>query len=175
MYTRPPASVKVLGILSLVFAGFGVFGELFTWAMYFGHMQLGGKNPVIEVARANPTYMSYLEVMLWLGVIAALALGAAGIGLLKMRAWGRRLAIGYALYAIVAAIGGLVITYIMVLRPLADHPASGAGMAGGIWGGVLACVYPTVLLAFMLRGNVVDAFARANPPRGGLPEARVHH
>jgi hypothetical protein len=171
---RVPASVKVLGILNLIFAALGAFGLLFTWAMYFGNMRLGGPNPVIDAARSSGAYMSFLEVTLWIGVPALAALAASGIGLLKLRGWARRIAIAYALYAIIGAVVGLVVTYVLVLQPLANHPAAGAGIAGGIWGGVLSCAYPTVLLWFMFRGNVVDAFALANPPKPQLPEARLH-
>lgn len=171
MQQRPPGSIKVLGILNLVFAGLGVIGLLFTYAMYFGGFKLGGRNPVVEIAHASPPYMMFLKVTLGLGVVALIVFAASGIGLIGMKPWARKLAIGYALYAIVGAIVGLVVTYVYVLAPMSGRPGSGAGMFGGVWGGILGCAYPIILLVFMTRKNVVDAFARLTVAT--LPEARV--
>jgi len=166
---RPPGSIKVLGILNLVFAGLGVIGLLFTYAMYFGGLRLGGRNPVVEIAHSSATYMTFLKVTLGLGVPALIAFATSGIGLIGMKPWGRKLAIGYAIYAIAGAITGLIVTYVYVLAPLSGQPGSGAGMFGGLWGGILGCAYPIILLIFMMRRNVVGAFARI----ASLPEARV--
>jgi hypothetical protein len=170
---RPPTSIKVLGIMNIVFAGLGAFGLLFTYGMYFGGFRMfGGRNPAIEYAHASPTYMTFLEVTLLLGAVILPLFAASGIGLLKMRPWARKLAIGYALYAIVGAIVGLVVTYHFVLSPMNAGASSGVeragatgGMIGGFMGGLLGSAYPIVLLAFMLRRNVREAFARvASPP-----------
>ena len=167
---QPPQSVKVLGILNLVFAGLGVFGLLFTYGMYFGGLKLGPRNPVIEIAHESPAFMRYMEVSMWLGGVALIVLAISGIGLLGMKPWGRKLAIAYALWGIVAGIVGLVFTYKFLIAPLAGTPGGSAGAFGGIWGGLVGCAYPVVLLSFMFKQNVRTAFARI-----ALPEARVHH
>lgn len=170
MHAQPPQSVKVLGILNLVFAGLGVLGLLFAYGMYFGGLRLGPRNPVVEIARDSATFMRYLEVSLWFGAVALVVLAISGIGLLNLKPWGRKLAIGYALYGIVAGVVGFVFTYMYLIAPLAGKPGGGAGAFGGIWGGIIGCVYPIVLLSFMLKQNVRQAFEQVT-----IPEARVHH
>jgi hypothetical protein len=170
---RPPGSIKVLGIINLVFAGLGVFGLLFTYSMYFGGMKMGPRNPVIEVAHDSPEFMTFMKWSIVHGLISIALLATAGIGLIKVRSWGRSLAIFYALQNIVAAIVGLYITHKYLMTPLkALHdPAADAGVTTGYMGGVIAMAYPIVLLAFMIKRNVREHFARVNEPP--VPPARV--
>ena len=164
MQTRPQ-SVNTLGILNLVFAGLGLFGMLATYAMYFGGLHLA-HDPVQEIARSSPTYMSFMRMSLVSGTIGSLVLGASGIGLRAMKSWGRKLAIAYAIYSIVAAIFGFYMTHKYLIEPLShsDNPAAKGGVMGGYMGGLIALAYPIVLLIFMNKANVRDAFKRANEP-----------
>lgn len=170
---RPPASIKVLGILNIVFAGLGVIGGLFTWAMYFGHLDLGGRNPVVEIAHESPAYMRFLEWSMVISALALVLLLASGIGLLKMRMWGRKLAILYAVFNVVSSIVGIVMTQHYLLGPLSHShsPAAVGGQAGGYMGALAGMAYPVVLLAFMFRRNLVAALVAANEPP--VPPARV--
>jgi len=173
---RPPGSIKVLGIINLVFAGLGLFGLLFTYSMYFGDdgsSSFGMRNPVIEVAHRSPEFMSFLRWSMVHGLFAAALLCVAGIGLIKYRPWGRSLAIFYALQNIVAAIVGLYLTHKYLMAPLRElhDPAADAGVTGGYMGGIIAMAYPIVLLAFMFKRTVREHFARvAEPP---VPPARA--
>jgi hypothetical protein len=172
---RPPGSIKVLGIINLVFAGLGLFGLLFTYSMYFSDDggSFGMRNPVIEVAHRSPEFMSFLRWSMLHGVIAAALLCVAGIGLIKHRPWGRTLAIFYAFQNIVAAIVGLYLTQKYLMGPLKElhDPAADAGVSGGYMGGIVAMAYPIVLLAFMFKRTVREHFARvAEPP---VPPARA--
>jgi hypothetical protein len=167
---QPPQSIRILGILNVVFAGLGVLGLLFAYGMYFGGLKLGPRNPVVEIAHATPAFMRYLEISLWVGAVALVVLAISGIGLLGTKPWGRKLAIIYAVYGIVGGIVGLVVTYHYLIGPLSGKPGGSAGAFGGVWGGIIGCAYPIVLLSFMLKRNVREWFARV-----ALPEARVHH
>lgn len=170
---RPPAAIKTFGIINLVFAGLGAIGGLFTWAMYFGDLRLGPRNPVVEIAHESPAYMRFLEWSVVVGFFAVAVLAASGVGLLKSRMWGRKLAIGYSLYAIVGAIVGLVMTQHYVMGPLSrsHEMAASAGAMGGYMGGALGVAYPLVLLIFMCKRNVVTWLQRVNEPP--VPPARV--
>lgn len=170
---RPPASIKVLGILNLVFAGLGAFGTLFTWASYFGHLDLGHRNPVIEIAHESPAYMRFLEWSIVATFVGLVVLLASGIGLLKLRMWGRKLAIVYAVFTVIAGIVAMVMTQHYLLEPLSHShsPAAIGGAAGGYMGALAGLAYPVVLLAFMFRRNVVAALVAASEPP--VPPARV--
>ena len=106
------------------------------------------------------------------GLVTSTALGISGIGLRGMKSWGRKLAIAYSIYTIIAAIGGLYMTNKYLLEPLShsDNPAAKGGVMGGYLGGLIGLAYPIVLLIFMNKRDVKEAFARANEP---VPPARA--
>ena len=164
MQTRPQA-VNTLGILNIVFACLGLVGMVATYAMYFGGLHLA-HDPVQEIARSSPEYMSFLRVSMVSSAIASVALGVSGFGLRAMKGWARHLAIAYSIWTIVAAIFGFYMTHKYLLEPLShsDNPAAKGGVAGGYMGGLIALAYPIVLLIFMNKANVRDAFKRASEP-----------
>jgi hypothetical protein len=164
----PPRSIKTIGTLNLVFAGLGLLGALMTYAMYFGGLELtpGHANPVKEAMLSSPTYMSFLRASMVAGLFASVVLGASGIGLRAMKSWGRKLALAYSVYGIFAAITGMVmmVRYLApALSKIAD-PAAKGGMMGGVMGGLIGVAYPIVIIVFMMKQNVREAFERANEP-----------
>ncbi|HTL34290.1 MAG TPA: hypothetical protein VL326_14280 [Kofleriaceae bacterium] len=171
----PPRSIKTIGTLNLVFAGLGLLGSLMTYAMYFGGLELtpGHPNPVKEATLSSPTYMSFLKASMVAGLVAAVVLGASGIGLRAMKNWGRKLALFYAVYGIFAAITGMVmmVKYLMPALSKLHDPAAQGGMMGGVMGGLIGIAYPVVILVFMSKQNVREAFERANEPP--VPPAHV--
>lgn len=165
-----PTSITVFGILNIVFAVLGVFGVLATVALFASAAT--GHNPVIRLMRENPGYAAFLKVTIPLGLIAAVVLLAAGIGLLLLKPWARVTSIGYAIYTIAMGIIGMAVNVVFVVRPLlaeaaqAQGPeAAGAigGAIGGSIGGCLGLIYPILLLVFMTRPKVAAAFRPAQP------------
>lgn len=165
-----PASLIVFGILDILFGVLGLCGTAGSSAMFF--LQLprdpAMPNPMLDLLDSNPTFRLFMQVTIVLGGLASLVLLAAGIGLLLTKAWGRTLSVGYAWYAIVAAIIGMIVQWIYVVQPMlaamkgAEGPAAmGAlgGVVGGLLGGIFSLVYPVVLLVFMNRAAVRAALA----------------
>ena len=103
-----PGAVRTFGTLNLVFAGLGVLGLVMMYMMYFGGLELGDRNPTIEAAHQSPQYMSFMRASLVVDIAGVIVLALAGIGLLRMKMWGRKLSIAYAFYAIVRAVAGFV-------------------------------------------------------------------
>lgn len=171
---RPPGSIKVLGIMNIVFASLGALGLLFTYWMYYGKdggSFLGQRNPVIELAHESPGFMSYMSYSLLIHVVMVIAFFASGIGLIKIKAWGRKLAAIYAVYGIVSTIVSIAVTQHYILGPLSQQHSAAA--SGGMMGGymsIIGVVYPLILLIFMFKRNVREHFARAAEP---VPTARV--
>lgn len=166
-----PASLIVFGILNILFGVLGLCGTAGSSAMFLVEMPRDPAlpNPMLELLDSNPSYRLFLQVSIALGGLASLALLAAGIGLLLAKAWGRTLSVGYAWYAIVAAIVGMVVNWVYVLQPMlaavkADPgpAAAGAlgGAVGGMVGGLFGLAYPIVLLVFMNRAALREALAR---------------
>jgi hypothetical protein len=104
-------------------------------------------------------------------LLGTLVLLASGIGLLMTRPWGRKLAVGYAMYAVVTAILGIGIQLVFVLPgvfaqaqalPGAEANATLFGAIGGVVGGSIGLVYPGLLWFFMTRPHVLAAYG--GPP-----------
>lgn len=163
-----PTSLLVLGILNIVFGVLGLCGTAASSAMFFVEMPQdpGMPNPALELIRSDSTYRLIMQTMIVLGCLASLALLVGGIGLLLVKAWGRTLSIGYAWYAIVAVVAGLLVNWLYLLQPmLAQGEAGGLGQAaaiggavGGMISGCFSVIYPVMLLIFMYRPAVRAAF-----------------
>jgi hypothetical protein len=165
-----PVVLTVFGILNLVFAAWGVCGGLFGAAVFLVPQGAGARNPVLEIMHANPGFMAFQKLTILLGLVAAIVLAVAGIGLLMVKPWGRSLSIGYAIYAIVMAIVGTAASYVWLVAPLMERAGRGAeqaaavgGAVGGLLGGCFALIYPVILLIFMFRPNVVAAMQPQDP------------
>ena len=166
-----PTSVTVFGILNLVFAGFGVLGILGTLALF--RMEGMANNPVVTLMQENATYRAYMKASIPLGIVYCLILLLGGIGLLRLRPWGRTLSIIYALLAIVGGLLGVAMNFIYIFFPMLEQAGGGsgpgataamAGALGGTVGGLVGLVYPILLLIFMTRRKVVAAFRSPPPP-----------
>ncbi len=168
-----PAAVTTFGILNIIFAGFGVFGIIGSFALLTMTAASAAKNPVLRIMQENPAYAMWMKVAIPLGILACGVLLAAGVGLLRMKNWGRTLSIAYAIYAIVIGILSTVLNILFVVRPLLEEasrkqgPEAAGAMGGAIGGSVGGCfglIYPIVLLIFMMRPKLVAAFRSATPP-----------
>jgi hypothetical protein len=165
-----PASLIVFGILNILFGVLGLCGTAGSSAMFFVQLPRDPAipNPMLDLLDSNPTFRLFMQVTIVLGGLASLVLLAAGIGLLLTKAWGRTLSVGYAWYAIVAAIIGTVVNWVYLIQPLmaamkdVEGPAAMGvvgGAVGGLLGGLFSLVYPVVLLVFMNRSAVRAALA----------------
>ena len=171
-----PTSVTVFGALNIAFALFGFVGIAFSAVILLIGAKLGaGPNPIYEAMASNTIYRTYMLVMIPLGAVACCALLASGIGLFFMKPWARAIAIGYAIYAILGGIVGTLVNLIVVFLPALENargqsgPAYSTALVGGIagvGGAVIGLVFPGLLLYFMFRRNVVEAFRDA---REALP------
>lgn len=164
-----PTSVTVFGILNIVFAAFGIFGLIFSIALFY--LPADTNNPVIKLIHESPAYAAWIKVCIPLGLLSCAVLLAAGIGLLRLRPWGRTLSIAYAIYAVVFGLVGTVVNFIFVTQPMIEQAhqqqgpqAAGAmgAVIGGSIGGCFGLIYPVLLLIFMLRPVVAAAF---RPPQ----------
>ena len=166
-----PISVTVFGILNIVFAALGVLGLVITLAMFSA--SASSNNPVFKAMQESPAFMFWMKLTIPLGLITSGALLAAGIGLLLLKPWARILSVVYAIYSIVFGLIGVVVNFFVLVRPMMQAAAEkqgpeSAGLVGGAIGGsVGGCfgmIYPILLLIFMLRPNVKNAFRPADTP-----------
>src|SRR5215510_12105855 len=144
MPMQRPGSVTAFGILNIAFAVIGVFGTVGTLALFA--MGNASNNPVLKIMRASPAYATWLKLTIPLGLLTCGILLAAGIGLLRMQPWGRKLSIGYAIYAIAFGILGSVINFVVSFQPMFEEAAQkqgpeAAGAIGGAVGGIVGACF----------------------------------
>jgi hypothetical protein len=176
-----PTSVTVFGILNIVFSWLGFCGVGFTALVLFGGF--GGDqaetNPVLRLQKGT-FLVAWNQVTLVLSAISLVVLFIAGIGLLNMRSWARKLSIGYSLYTLASTALGMLIFGWFITIPLIQEygentgPEAGAaivGAVGGFAGGCLGLIYPLLLWYFMSRPLVVAAIDGVEPvpATGDLP------
>ena len=148
-----PGSIKVFGILNIVFGAIGLicggFGFL-TLVIMQSSSEMGD---AIQSAMSAQYSQGYMTFIMFTAVIGHIFLLTCGIGLLKERNWGRTWSLGYAvlgiIHATVSAIGAVIFAQ-------AGPAAIGAGF-GAIIGTAIGVIYPICILIFLTRPNVVEA------------------
>ena len=157
----------MFGILNIVFAVLGLFG-LIVSLLLFLPAAASTHNPVVQLIHDSPTYAAWMKVSMGLGVADVAAKLVAGIGLLRLQAWGRWLSIVVSIYALVMVVVAGVVNYFYLVQPLlaqaadkqgTEHMAAVGGAIGGIFGSCFGLIYPVLLLIFMFQPKVKAAFA----------------
>jgi hypothetical protein len=152
-----PAAVTVFGILNIVF---GALGLLSMPCALFFMFAMPGK--VMNPTRAVKAWLLFSSLI---GFVVAILLIIIGIGLLNLKAWARKCAVGYGWFAIVWGVLGTIINLILVTSGAYGYsheaaPGAMSGMIGGTVGGLLGLIYPILLIVFMQRPNVKNACTR---------------
>jgi hypothetical protein len=139
---------------------------------------MGGEKPAPRLPLGVTFYRIFSLI---LGVVSTVALFFSGIGLLKMQAWGRNLAIFYAILSITVSVVGLVIQLVYVNAALARYyeeaakvagaatPPAPSFLAGNLFAIITAAVgitYPGALLGVMLLPGVREAFSGSKATKG---------
>lgn len=167
-----PVSLKVFGILNLVFAVMGVCGigaAAVTLFVNFIPQDPNIPNPALDLMQNDAGYRIISMVGIALGGVFTIVLVVAGVGLLQRRRYGRTASIAYAWYAIVAQLVMLVVNFFYIYQPMLNQLGQQGGgqpqqsfiayvsLGTGIVGAFLALIYPVLLLVFMYRRKTIDA------------------
>lgn len=171
-----PQTVKVFGILHLVFGGLGAAGAIWAlWISFFGNpiIKLMGNTPQAQMQIALQEKMQGVTIVstLIMLVVTFLIL-YAGMALLKNRrnavTWSNRYAVASIIQKMINIVLGLIYTV-----PLTKEMMAGAGappglatgfmetiaIASTIGGGLISCVYPALALILLNRPVVKSWFA----------------
>ena len=173
MPRRPSGSLTALGILSIVYAVFfNLCGSLVglsfpLWGpAFFEFLEA-------NIPDAPPLGELFAGPMMWYSVFAILAgltLGvsflAGGIGLLKLRAWGRKLLMAASVARIVWCIISFLVSLIFMLPWVIEMMEQQTHNAHQVVGQVVATVVgmafqlalPIVLLVFLNRPSIIEQF-----------------
>ncbi|OYW75313.1 MAG: hypothetical protein B7Z37_13925 [Verrucomicrobia bacterium 12-59-8] len=160
-----PPSSKSTGILQVIGGLYILFGSFALVSMVqncrFSFAPLDGQTGLMaDMLRSNPTYASIMRALFFPGLLYAVVQFASGVGLLRLSALARKIAIGCALYGFVAALftAWLTVTYTLpftlahtmqqVKNPDMIVTTRNVTLASGYIGITLGLLYP--LVAFIL-------------------------
>jgi hypothetical protein len=176
---RRPATWTAFGIISIVYAVLTVISGLAGQAMMGSARMPGDGGPTVDPIREaidrSETYRVFAEIALPVGLVAALVLLVAGIGLLRARGWGRVLSLAYGWFSLATGVVTAVVTWIFISSPLLQRGMAAtedaerivlvtAAVAGAI-GSVVSLMYPLLLVIFLRK----DARIEAGDPAAGKP------
>jgi hypothetical protein len=153
-----PTSVTVIAVLAIVFGGLGLLCAPFSVLPYF--TGFGGPNPVVEAVKARPLLLGWTMFSSCLSLVFSLVLVVAGIGALSLKPWARLMLIAEAVFSMLFALIGTVLTLVVMLPILRDlgGPALIGGVGGGACGLILNLLINGLVLFFMTRPHVRAAF-----------------
>src|SRR5262249_8465194 len=190
MRRERPTVVTVMAILNFIFGGIWLVMLACSGLILLVASSLVGSLPRMPNApdpteqmtvmyERIPGFVAFTVVSLTLGVVVCLLLIVSGVGLLKMRPWGRWLCVAYACLSILYTLMGTVFTLAFYNPVMAEYqqelprkyPAAVATSPGvlnavSVVGAVAYLVYPVVILIVMFLPSVAAAFAEWNRPPG---------
>jgi hypothetical protein len=157
MARQRPTSVTVLGVINIIFGVLGATSSLGSLSLLVSG---AGEQAQGAAAPESPVFEAWSVASVPLGLLAAAAIIAAGIGFFMLRPWARILAIGWSIYTIVMVIAGIAMAYIFVVAPMMAEAETTVAPAIAATAGGLCCgvIYPVILLAFMYNADVRAAF-----------------
>ena len=190
--SRRPTAVTVFAIIGIVFGIYGVLCKPAGIAMLF-LPALMAQNQAMNVQRDDPVIFGWGIASNGIGFFISILLLSASIACLSLKPWARRGMIYYGIAAIVMNVVQLVVNMVWVMPKVmaaqeemmqqqggAAPPAgmfAGIGIAGSVIGFIVAMIFPSLLLYFVRRPEVVGAFEGTGPggagqggyPGGGFP------
>lgn len=141
-----PTFIKVFSILNMVFGGLGLLCAPLNFIGIPMAMKAFGHNPAMQ------GYLIFSSI--W-GIIGAVILLMSGIGLWKLKAWARKLAVWYSVAAIVLGLAGMVVVVSAFGGASGGNEMEQAqrigGIVGGVIGGLVGLVYNVLLIVFLGR------------------------
>jgi hypothetical protein len=170
-----PTSVTVLAIIAIAWGSLATLASLLALVQYLGINF--GPNPVMDALRRDRLVLSVSVGGIVVRLILSIALLWSGIGSLALKPAARLMMIWYAILDIAASVA-LVLVNLAVVNPRTEQimlqvvasnpqlntPAMKSIMRISSYGGIvlalLLLVWPGLILYFMTRPRVKDAFRR---------------
>ena len=151
-----PASIKVFGILNIVFGAMGLICG--GAGVLFFVLATQSSEFAFELNRAMSAqyaegYITFLQFSSCFGGILSLILIVCGVGLLRARNWGRTGSLGYAAFQTLYSLASAGVSMTMVKSDKLFIFSAGGAMCGVLF----ALIYPICILFFLTRPSVVEA------------------
>ena len=151
-----PASIKVFGILNIVFGAMGLIcggaGVLF-FVLATQSSEFAFELNRAMSAQYTEGSITFLQFSSCFGVIMSLILIVCGVGLLREKNWGRTGSLGYAAFQTLYSLASAGVSMTMVKSDELFIFSAGGAMCGVLF----ALIYPICILFFLTRPSVVEA------------------
>lgn len=166
-----PVIATVFGILNLVFGILGVCGNVIGIGMFAvmssDIIDAKTKSQMNMQQFDDPIFFGLLSAQMVLNGILSVVIIISGIGLLKFKPWGRKLANFYAVAYLILLAVGIAVNIIFTVIPAineANNPgaspdkigAAAGGVVGGVFGVCFGMIYPICILIFLNRRRFVE-------------------
>ena len=142
--SNPPGSIRVFGIINIILGSLGLLCLPFTiigLVLMPTAMKQFDESPLIKQWMVASTVLS---------IVGSILMLTSGIGLIKYKAWARKLAVYYAAFASVMNVVGGFITF-GAFSSASNSPERIGGMVGGVFGTLIWLVYNLLLIYFLTR------------------------
>ncbi|HUD48040.1 MAG TPA: hypothetical protein VMR33_14505 [Candidatus Baltobacteraceae bacterium] len=154
-----PISVTVFGILNIGFALFTFAGLLLAG---LGTLLKHSGNPALNALGPDTAWTHFrFAISVFFGIV----LTVSGIGLLLLQNWARVLAILYSVLQILFVMADAVFSQRLMMQAITSQvhgvPPAVVELIGNLIfaiGIVIGLAYPVLLLIFMTRPKIIDAF-----------------
>ncbi|MHC4789060.1 MAG: hypothetical protein ACYS8K_07640 [Planctomycetota bacterium] len=167
-----PAPVTAFGVLNIALGCLGLLSGLSRPLLYALAGGAGAHgSPSLASLQEHAAYRAWSAALGPLRIAGPAALMVSGAGLLLMRNWARILAVAYGVYAIVMAGVGTAMAFLFIV-PALEQAVAGAPTEAArfvvplvqaliIGAAVVGFAYPSLMIFFLTRGAVVQAFQTA--------------
>ncbi|MBX9787651.1 MAG: hypothetical protein K2Y37_01945 [Pirellulales bacterium] len=163
-----PVSVIIFGALNLVFGAFSLLGVAIQLVVVLGFANQ--MQPEFD-----GVYGWYQTIMTPIGVAAVFAQIGSGVGLLLLKQWGRKLALGFAVYMMLASVLNIVMMLLYRGEFMEQFTATMpdaefkrifgvAFLATVVFATLVWFSYPALMWYYMTRPHVIAAFRGEAPP-----------
>ncbi len=138
-----PAVAMIFGILNIVFGIMGICGNMFTGGMMAAVSSGQLDKQLMDQMQQfqDPVFFGFLSMQLVLGSVLAIVAIISGVGLIKFRAWGRKLANFCSVTSLILLVIGFTFSLVYTVIPAFQAANSGdADSAGGVRQRKCGCV-----------------------------------
>lgn len=150
-----PVTIKVFGILNVIFGVMGFCGAL-GGIISVLFLEWASQNPDFSSAvsqQMSEDHLAYLQIMMFPAFALAVLLFICGIGLLQKKEWGRKWSIIYGVLGMLQSVINAVATTL-----LTDNTEQ---IFTAYFGGIFNIAFSVCILYFLSRENVITALNKS--------------
>lgn len=166
-----PISVTVMAIIGIILGALGFLCTPLSLIPYFISLPQQSGNPAFDAIRTDRLIFAWTMASSVVNWLLAIILLSGSIGALGLREWARQFLIAWSIMGVLVAIVGTIFNLLYLqpriyelMRAQGNNSGATAGAIFGTIGMAMGLLFsfgfPIVMIFFMTRKNVKEAFAR---------------